>query len=61
MTPAEIKALRQMLNLTIADFADTLDVRWHTVWKWETGRAKPDRHNLKLLQRLQRQARKAKQ
>ena len=45
-----IKALRKHMNLTQAQFAETLGVRRQTVSEWENGVYLPDRSTLKHLE-----------
>jgi transcriptional regulator with XRE-family HTH domain len=38
MTPAEIRATREALGLTLAQLAHALGVDTATVWRWEHGK-----------------------
>jgi putative transcriptional regulator len=49
MTPAEIRALRDRINVSQAFFAHALNVSTKTVQAWESGARTPDGGNLKLL------------
>lgn len=37
MVPAQLKAIREQLNLNQAEFAEALGVRMNTVSRWELG------------------------
>ena len=50
MNPAEIRALRNALDLTQAQFAQLLGVHHLTVWKWEQGRSRPTPHHIAMMQ-----------
>ena len=52
MPPEEIKELRQNLQLTLQEFAVKLNVALNTVYRWETGKAKPSPLALEKLERL---------
>ena len=47
--PAQIKQLRESLNVSLPDFARYLNTSERTVAKWETGAKKPGGMALKLL------------
>jgi DNA-binding XRE family transcriptional regulator len=50
MTPKQIKKTRLELGYTQEDFAAQVGVRATTIYRWETGRAKP--HNV-FIDRIQ--------
>ena len=39
-----IKKMREMLKMTLQEFAHELHVGIATVWRWEKGRTKPSKH-----------------
>ena len=43
------KKLRKSLNMTQAEFANTVGVRTATVQNWESGRSEPTRNKTKLM------------
>lgn len=47
--PAEIKAIRENMDLSQAGFAELLGVSKRTLQEWEQGRCKPTGAALKLL------------
>jgi len=47
--PAEIKNIREQLDLSQAEFAEMLGVSKRTLQEWEQGRCKPTGAALKLL------------
>jgi DNA-binding transcriptional regulator YiaG len=49
MQPAEIRALRERINVSQTFFAHALNVSTKTVQAWESGARTPDGGNLKLL------------
>src|SRR3712207_6264155 len=49
MTPNEIRALRERVNVSQTFFAHALNVSTKTVQAWESGARTPDGGNLKLL------------
>lgn len=54
LAPEDIRALRQRLGLTQAEFARRLGVATITVHTWESGRRRPGRlHTITQLLRLQ--------
>jgi len=55
-TDKEILALRERLEMTQAQIASRLRVAVETVSKWELGKTRPDIHNRKKLNRLERRA-----
>jgi DNA-binding transcriptional regulator YiaG len=56
-TGAQIKALRQHMDLSQAKFAEVLGVRQQTVSEWEQGDYTPTRATSKHLTRVAREAR----
>lgn len=52
MKPREIRALRRRLGLSQQAFAERLGVSIQSVHCWETGKRKPSRLALKVLDRL---------
>ena len=47
--PAEIKAIRERMDVSQAEFAGLLGISKRTVQEWEQGRCKPTGAALKLL------------
>jgi putative transcriptional regulator len=47
--PTEIKAIREKLDVSQAEFAELLGVSKRTLQEWEQGRCKPTGAALKLL------------
>lgn len=47
--PAEIKSIREKMDLSQAEFAELLGVSKRTLQEWEQGRCKPTGAALKLL------------
>lgn len=54
MTPADVRALRERLGLTPAQFARLLGVHPSTVSRWESGRRYPTGGAIPAMRRLQR-------
>lgn len=52
--PAEIKSIREKMDLSQAEFAELLGVSKRTLQEWEQGRCKPTGAALKLLLVAQR-------
>lgn len=50
MTTAQIKNVRESLNLTQVEFADRLGVSQATVSLWETGARRPTGSALKMIE-----------
>lgn len=55
MTPMEIRALRQRLKMTQAEFAARVGVGVKAVNNWEGGKVEPRRLALLRLNQIQRQ------
>jgi DNA-binding transcriptional regulator YiaG len=53
MTPRQILALREALEMTQQQLADTIGAQRHTVARWELGQNQPRGANLKALRELQ--------
>lgn len=53
MTPAQIKTLRQSLNMTQQEFASLLGLSFVSINRWEQGHSAPTGLSLVLLQLLQ--------
>lgn len=52
MNGEEIKRLRKSLKMTQVEFAKTLYVTPHTIYRWETGKSEPHPINKKQLTEL---------
>jgi DNA-binding transcriptional regulator YiaG len=52
MSPNQIRAIRNSLNLTQQQLADRIGTQRHTVARWETGVNEPKGANLKALNAL---------
>jgi len=58
MTAADIETFRKTLNLSQAELADRLGVSQASVSQWESGKKRPRRTVLLLLESLRAQASK---
>jgi putative zinc finger/helix-turn-helix YgiT family protein len=54
VTPAGIRTLREALNLTREAFAARLGVSSQSIFRWETGRARPARSALTRIEALRK-------
>lgn len=52
VTPDDIRAIRQRLDITQRELADRLGVSVNTISNWETGRSSPRRRSLEMLRSL---------
>jgi DNA-binding transcriptional regulator YiaG len=57
--PAECKAIRDRAGVTLSEAAAVINVSPMTLWKWEQGRATPNRNNAILYRRLLEALKKA--
>ena len=48
----EVRETRARLGLTLAQLGERIGVREQTVWRWENGRARPNKSSRKRLRRL---------
>ena len=53
MTPDEIKALRERLNISQEELAHRLPVSVKTVSRWENGHSKPSRIFVRLMKEME--------
>ncbi len=52
MTPAEIRAVRRQLGLSVTQFADALSVKPQTVRRWQSGIREPSVQTVMLIERM---------
>lgn len=57
LSPAAIRAIRERLGLTQADFGKLLNAHFVTVSRWESGQLQPDAYQLSMLHEFDRAAR----